>query len=1147
MMTFRQDKITGRVVAVKGFKAAHEDKDIMRLAMREAKMLEAVSHENVVRLITAFKSKSGRVYMVFDYAGSSVQSVMERAGGGLGGAATKLLSWQLLQAAAHLHGNKVLHRDIKPANILVDSSGVAKLCDFGFARAVRCGPREAQRCTSYVVTRWYRAPEVLVSDEYGAASDIWSVGCSIAEFAVGRALFPGSSTADQLWRIMRCFGPLPSGLSMRMATDPRLRSLCAPQPLSRNLRQRLPEVEPRLLELVAACLRLDPAARPTAAELLQMPYFWDVPKLIAGTQLAAALAAERREAARMMAARMAAKAAAAMAAGSDGGGGVGTVPPAPAAATAAAAAAGVLSRHHLSSRLAGAAKGCSGGGAAVVAGAGRLFGGTANSSLHAAVPQSLHSGMRPQRRPSSLRHMDSGGGLYTTTEVSWDEVGTPVGAPMLRADPGALLPHVRPPHGAPYQVPPPGCQSTVNSTTGSSSFLLPLYNGELQADMEAAATGGGGGVPSFTSTVHNGGSSRASGRLPSAAVRRSLTAGGGSESLGDIVEAVEVNYEAVERTGGGGDAGAAAAGRGGGGGSGNDRRKKSWLLSLRIPEDGRTAGLSGQVGAGATPGGAAGGGGGGGSHRRSGLIASLVGMMMMGGGGSAAGSGVVSNAGDLSPDRALVLPGGDEHGTPRNGAPDAHDPILSPDGDGVWGRHRGAANYTSSTPASRASGGLQQQQQRQRQIHSHNPHYSRSHYLTTAAGSQQQQRPQQNMQSSSMTDSPLSPTSPGGLQQQLKAAAASAASSVAGVTQEQQAYAQQQQQQQPLIGRSFSSTLGQAVSSRAMSRLRAAATAASGGVAGLSSSGQLGSSMPRTPPQQQQPTRGPKDIPVQRTCRSVQQSQPLPAWGVEQATMAVAGASAGGGGGSGRFAAGGYAAAVSGRTGLRQDPSATMLLPVPASAATAAVPGVDVGGSDRGSSSIVIPTVSTTITAEGLPRAMSSGGQSRCSLPTIVPAPAANASGSGTLPAVSPAVASGAAALRQLLTSGDSLRDTEEEASQSVSQQVVLLPPPRPMSAATARVVPYGGPTVGVAAPAVPVHHVASGVPSDGAVSSGTAAATSAAYYSGGGRAAALLCAQADQRQQLQPRQQPGKSERSSGGGLSRIVRAFKSAIKGKK
>ena len=72
---------------------------------------------------------------------------------------------------------------------------------------------------------------------------------------------------------MRCLGPLPPAHTARLLSDPRLRGATIP-PLHKDLRQRLPEVEPRLLELVAACLRLDPAARPTAAELLQMPYFW---------------------------------------------------------------------------------------------------------------------------------------------------------------------------------------------------------------------------------------------------------------------------------------------------------------------------------------------------------------------------------------------------------------------------------------------------------------------------------------------------------------------------------------------------------------------------------------------------------------------------------------------------------------------------------------------------------------------------------------------------------------------------------------------------------------------------------------------------------------------------------------------------------
>ncbi|KAG2496533.1 hypothetical protein HYH03_005357 [Edaphochlamys debaryana] len=289
-----RDKATGRIVAVKGFKQAHQDRDIMRLAVREAKVLETLDHPNVVKLLTAFRSKTGRVYMVFEFVGPSLHDQLDLQPTGLAPAATKLLAWQLLSGVAYLHDKKVLHRDIKPANVLLDpATGVAKLCDFGFARPTKCGPREVDKFTSYCVTRWYRAPgewgrpKVLVSDHYGAGADVWSLGCTIAEMATGRALLPGHSTADQLWRIMSCLGPLAPLQAARMVANPSLAPYAAAPPaIRKTLRQRLPELEPRLLELVEACLRLDPRHRPTVRELLDMPYFWDVRRAAEGTLLA---------------------------------------------------------------------------------------------------------------------------------------------------------------------------------------------------------------------------------------------------------------------------------------------------------------------------------------------------------------------------------------------------------------------------------------------------------------------------------------------------------------------------------------------------------------------------------------------------------------------------------------------------------------------------------------------------------------------------------------------------------------------------------------------------------------------------------------------------------------------------------------------
>ncbi len=92
--------------------------------------------------------------------------------------------------------------DCKPANILITSDGMVKLCDFGFARyAAGHAPAEMpdDPLTSYVITRWYRPPEVLVGEPYSCGVDVWAVGCILAEMLTGQPLFPGSSSIDQLY------------------------------------------------------------------------------------------------------------------------------------------------------------------------------------------------------------------------------------------------------------------------------------------------------------------------------------------------------------------------------------------------------------------------------------------------------------------------------------------------------------------------------------------------------------------------------------------------------------------------------------------------------------------------------------------------------------------------------------------------------------------------------------------------------------------------------------------------------------------------------------------------------------------------------------------------------------------------------------
>ncbi|KAG2494891.1 hypothetical protein HYH03_007129 [Edaphochlamys debaryana] len=251
-----------------------------------------------------------------EYLQRSAAAELEAMPRGLPAPQLKLIAWQLCLALRYLHGKGILHRDIKPANILLGEDGCAKLCDFGLARVLpscsgQCNPEAGGALSSYVVTRWYRPPEVLLSLPYGPAADVFSLGCTLAELARGSPLFPGTSSLDQLWRLIRCLGPLPSHVASTLpsshlasnarAVDPgsiaAVEAATSAPRMGRPLHERLlgaPACEPQLLQLLGSCLNLDPAARLTADDLLRLPYFADVPALVSGTPLTALYLSEKR-------------------------------------------------------------------------------------------------------------------------------------------------------------------------------------------------------------------------------------------------------------------------------------------------------------------------------------------------------------------------------------------------------------------------------------------------------------------------------------------------------------------------------------------------------------------------------------------------------------------------------------------------------------------------------------------------------------------------------------------------------------------------------------------------------------------------------------------------------------------------------------
>ncbi|XP_049876459.1 cyclin-dependent kinase-like 4 [Pectinophora gossypiella] len=254
----------GQLVAIKKFLETEEDAAVRKMALREIRMLKKLRHDHLVNMIEVFRRKR-RFYLVFEYLDHTLLDELEAAPGGLGEDTSKKHLYQLLRGIDYCHQNSIIHRDVKPENVLVSNNGIVKLCDLGFARAL-AAPGEPY--TEYVATRWYRAPELLVAEHrYGPEIDIWAIGCLFAEMLTGDPLFPGDSDIDQLALIVKTVGklaPRHQQIVSRLAGGAAL-----PVAPGRGV---LPGAG-HAKDLLAACLRTEPRARPTAAALLRHKYF----------------------------------------------------------------------------------------------------------------------------------------------------------------------------------------------------------------------------------------------------------------------------------------------------------------------------------------------------------------------------------------------------------------------------------------------------------------------------------------------------------------------------------------------------------------------------------------------------------------------------------------------------------------------------------------------------------------------------------------------------------------------------------------------------------------------------------------------------------------------------------------------------------
>jgi mitogen-activated protein kinase 15 len=194
----------------KNFDAFSNSTDAQR-TYREIMFLRQLRHPNIVNLERTLRARNDRdIYLVFEHMDVDLHTLIREDGKStnLEERHKQYIIYQIAKAIYLLHNCNLIHRDLKPSNVLINESCEAKLCDFGLVRFLEePDDHEAVVMTDYIATRWYRAPELLLGcKDYSKQVDIWALGCLVGELFLGKAMFPGTSTSNQLEKVLAWTG-----------------------------------------------------------------------------------------------------------------------------------------------------------------------------------------------------------------------------------------------------------------------------------------------------------------------------------------------------------------------------------------------------------------------------------------------------------------------------------------------------------------------------------------------------------------------------------------------------------------------------------------------------------------------------------------------------------------------------------------------------------------------------------------------------------------------------------------------------------------------------------------------------------------------------------------------------------------------------